>query len=109
MAAVRTVEPAADLAPGVSLTSHRPIPRPHVALDHRGDRVSAHALDLSIIDGPMRGTVVYRIEPHGEGPLVTIRNVGHALGFPRWLLTWAMRRPLTADLRRLKGAVEGRT
>jgi hypothetical protein len=38
---------------------------------------------------------------------VTIRNVGHAPGFaPRWLLRFAMRRALAADLRRLKRIVE---
>jgi uncharacterized membrane protein len=69
--------------------------------------VSAHALDLEIVDGPMRGTVMYRIEPEGSGSRVTIRNVGLAPGFaPRWLLAAAMRRSLSADLRRLKRAAE---
>ena len=41
------------------------------------------------------------------GSRVTIRNVGLAPGFaPRWLLAAAMRRSLSADLRRLKGAAE---
>jgi hypothetical protein len=71
--------------------------------------VSAETLDLEIVDGPMRGTVTYRIEPEGIGSRVTIRNVGHAPGFaPRWLLKLAMRRSLAADLRRLKQAAEGR-
>ena len=69
--------------------------------------VSADALDLEIIDGPMRGTVAYRIEPDGAGSRVTIRNVGRAPRFaPRWLLTIAMRRSLAADLRRLKATAE---
>jgi uncharacterized membrane protein len=72
--------------------------------------VSAAMLDLKIVDGPMRGTVTYRIEPEGAGSRVTIRNVGHAPGFaPRWLLTLAMRRSLTADLRRLKEVVEAQS
>ncbi len=72
--------------------------------------VSADTLNLEIIDGPMRGTVTYRIEPEGAGSLVTIRNVGQAPGFaPRWLLTLAMRRSLAADLRRLKQAAETRS
>ena len=63
-----------------------------------------------IVDGPMRGTVTYRIEPERIGSRVTIRNVGRAPAFaPRWLLTVAMRRSLTADLRRLKQAVESRS
>ncbi|HLG54439.1 MAG TPA: SRPBCC family protein [Vicinamibacterales bacterium] len=72
--------------------------------------VSAGTLDLNIVDGPMRGTVTYRIEAEGVGSRVTIRNVGHAPGFaPRWLLTMAMRRSLAADLRRLKHVAEQRT
>jgi uncharacterized protein YndB with AHSA1/START domain len=69
--------------------------------------VSAQTLDLQIVDGPMRGTVTYLIEPEGAGSRVTIRNVGHAPGFtPRWLLTFAMRRSLAADLRRLARVAE---
>jgi uncharacterized membrane protein len=72
--------------------------------------VSAQTLDLQIVDGPMRGTVTYRIEPERIGSRVTIRNVGHAPAFaPRWLLTVAMRRSLTADLRRLKQAAESQS
>jgi hypothetical protein len=66
---------------------------------------------LKIIDGPMRETVMYRIVPEGggAGARVTIRNVGQALSFaPGWLLRFAMRRSLTADLRRLKQLAEGR-
>ena len=72
--------------------------------------VSAGTLDLNIIDGPMRGTVTYWIEPEDIKSRVTIRNVGHAPGFaPRWLLTLAMRRSLAVDLRRLKQAAEARS
>ena len=71
--------------------------------------ISTETLDLEIVDGPMRGTVTYRIEPEGRRSRVTIRNVGHAPGFaPRWLLILTMRRSLSADLRRLKQAAEGR-
>jgi uncharacterized membrane protein len=72
--------------------------------------VSTETLDLEIVDGPMRGTVTYRIEPNGTGSRVTIRNVGQAPGFaPRWLLALAMRRSLAADLRRLKRVAETRS
>ena len=66
-------------------------------------------LELRIVDGPMRGTVTYRIESSGSGSFVTIRNTGEAPGMaPRWLLAMAMRRSLTADLRRLQQLVENR-
>lgn len=64
-------------------------------------------IELRIIDGPMRGTVTYRIQPSGTGSFVTIRNTGEAPGMaPRWLLAMAMRRSLAADLRRLQHLVE---
>jgi uncharacterized protein YndB with AHSA1/START domain len=60
-------------------------------------RIDDHAVELEIIDGPMRGTVFYSVEPAGDGSRVTIRNIGDAPGFaPRALLSWAMRRSLTA-------------
>jgi uncharacterized membrane protein len=72
--------------------------------------VSPATLTLNIVDGPMRGTVTYQIEPEGIASRVTIRNVGQAPGLaPRWLLTTAMRRSLAADLRRLKQVAEQRT
>lgn len=72
--------------------------------------VSAETLDLEIVDGPMRGTVTYRIEPNGTGSRVTIRNLGQAPSFaPRWLLALAMRHSLAADLRRLKQVAETRS
>jgi hypothetical protein len=59
--------------------------------------VSAEELALEIVDGPMRGTITYRIEPHEGGLQVTIRNIGHAPGFaPRWLLAMSIRRSLSA-------------
>jgi uncharacterized membrane protein len=72
--------------------------------------VSPRTLDLEIVEGPMRGTVTYRVEPDPVGSRVTVRNVGHASTLaPRWLLTVAMRRSLAADLRRLKQAAESRS
>lgn len=74
------------------------------------ESASSDALDLRIVDGPMRGTVSYRIAPSGEGSEVSIRNTGTAPGFaPRALMAWAMRRALTADLRRLAQLVESTT
>ena len=69
--------------------------------------VSGNRLDLTIVDGPMRGTVAYQIDRDGDGSRVTITNIGQAPGFaPRWLLRFAMRRALAADLRRPKQIVE---
>lgn len=69
---------------------------------------SPNQLDLRIVEGPMHGTVTYRIEASGAASYVSIRNTGEAPGFaPRWLLAWAMRRSLTADLKRLQRLVEG--
>ena len=71
--------------------------------------ISARASEVQvrIVEGPMRGTVTYRVDPAGPGAVVTIRNTGEAPGLaPRWLLALAMRRALTADLRRLQQLVE---
>jgi uncharacterized protein YndB with AHSA1/START domain len=60
-------------------------------------------LHLRIVQGSMRGEVEYTIAPSGADSVVTIRNTGEAPRFaPRWLLTFGMRRALTADLRRLQ-------
>ena len=108
MAAVRTVEPwAADLRPGMLVRRTGRFLGRTMRWTTEITGLSGHALDLRIIDGPMRGTVSYRIASDVDGSRVTIRNVGHAPGFaPRWLLTWAMRRALRADLRRLQRVVE---
>jgi hypothetical protein len=64
-------------------------------------------VELRIIDGPMRGTVHYEIQPAPGGSQVSIRNVGEAPGFaPAPLLKFMMRRSLDADLRRLQKIVE---
>jgi len=111
MAAVKTVEPLSkNLGPGAQV--HRPGRFLGRTLRWTTEviGVSTERLDLRIIDGPMRGTVAYSIEAERTGARVTIRNVGQAPGFaPRWLLTFAMRRSLTADLRRLREVAERTT
>jgi len=111
MAAVKTVAPlAADLGPGTLVRRTGRFLGRTLRWTTEVTGVSANHLDLRIVDGPMRGTVAYRIERDESGSRVTIRNVGQAPGFaPRWLLTFAMRRALAADLRRLQRAVEGPT
>jgi uncharacterized membrane protein len=109
MAAVKAVEPLSDSSsPGARVRRvGRFLGR---TLKWTTEVIAVHPgeLSLRIVDGPMRGTVTYRIEPSGTGSLVTIHNTGDAPGFaPRWLLAIAMRRSLTADLRRLRQAVEG--
>jgi uncharacterized membrane protein len=109
MAAVKSVEPlTADLRPGARVRrTGRFLGRP-LRWTTEVTGVAPGNLDLQIIDGPMRGTVGYRIEPEGAKSRVTIRNTGTAPGFaPRWLLSFAMRRALSADLRRLKRIAEG--
>lgn len=111
MAAVRSVEPLADeLRPGARVRRVGRFLGRTLRWTTEVTGVSAETLELTIVDGPMRGTVTYRIAPEDAGSRVTIRNVGHAPALaPRWLLTLAMRRSLTADLRRLKAAAEGRS
>lgn len=108
MAAVTTVQPLGD-APSVGAQARRTgrfLGRT-LRWTTQITAVSGNRLDLTIVDGPMRGTVAYQIDADGDGSRVTIRNVGHAPGFaPRWLLRFAMRRALAADLRRLKRIVE---
>jgi uncharacterized membrane protein len=108
MAAVKSVEPLGDLRPGARVRRTGRFLGRTLRWTTEVISVSAHRLDLQIVDGPMRGTVTYRIEPEGDGSRVTIRNVGHAPAFaPRWLLIWAMRRSLAADLRRLRHVAAG--
>jgi hypothetical protein len=107
MAAVRHVEPSSDDGPGARVRRTGRFLGRTIRWTTEVQSVGPQHLDLRIIDGPMRGTVAYRIEPAGAGAIVTIRNTGIAPGFaPRWLLTWAMRRSLAADLARLEKAVE---
>jgi uncharacterized membrane protein len=111
MAAVKGVEVLnEDLLPGARVRRHGRFLGRTLRWTTEVTSVSAGTLDLTIVEGPMRGTVTYRIEPDRAGARVTIRNVGHAPGFaPRWLLSLAMRRSLTADLRRLKQVAEARS
>ena len=111
MAAVKTVEPLDDDArPGARVRRVGRFLGRTLRWTTEVVSVQPTELQLRIIDGPMRGTVTYRVEPSESGSLVTIRNTGHAPGFaPRWLLAVAMRRSLNADLRRLRQAVESAT
>ena len=108
MAAVKRVEPLSeDLRPGARVRRIGRFLGRTLRWTTEVTSVSDETLVLDIVDGPMRGTVTYRIAPAGAGARVTIRNVGQAPAFaPRWLLTIAMRRSLAADLRRLKQAAE---
>ena len=110
MAAVKSVEPLADeTRPGARVRRIGRFLGRTLRWTTEVVAATPNELQLRIIDGPMRGTVVYHIEPSGTGSLVSIRNTGAAPGFaPRWLLAMAMRRSLTADLRRLQRAVESR-
>ena len=108
MAAVKSVEPlGGDLRAGARVRRTGRFLGRTLRWTTEVTSVDAAQLDLQIIDGPMRGTVMYRIAPEGAGARVTIRNVGEAPGFaPRWLLRPAMRRSLNADLRRLRETIE---
>jgi hypothetical protein len=108
MAAVKAVEPLSNsLDPGARVRRTGQFLGRTLRWTTEVIGVSVGRLDLRIVDGPMRGTVAYSIEAEGTGARVTIRNVGEAPGFaPRWLLTFAMRRSLTADLRRLRQVAE---
>lgn len=108
MAAVTSVEPDGDeLRAGASVRRTGRFLGRTLRWTTEVTRVTEQALDLRIVDGPMRGTVEYRIEQAAAGSRVTIRNIGSAPGFaPRWLLAFAMRRALAADLRRLKALAE---
>jgi uncharacterized membrane protein len=108
MAAVTAVEPIGDrVGPGARVRRTGRFLGRTLRWTTELTAVADDRLDLTIVDGPMRGTVQYRIDPEGSGSRVTIRNLGEAPGFaPRWLLAYAMRRSLTADLRRLREMAE---
>jgi len=110
MAAVKSVEPLGPSAGGAARVRRtgRFLGR---TIRWTTELMSAqpHEVELRIVDGPMRGTVTYRVDARDAGSLVTIRNTGEAPGLaPRWLLAIAMRRALDADLRRLQRLVENR-
>ena len=108
MSAVKNVEPLSDhLCPGARVRRIGRFLGRTLRWTTEVTRVTPEILELEIVDGPMRGTVTYRIEPERVGSRVTIRNVGRAPRFgPQWLLKLAMRRSLASDLRRLKRAAE---
>ena len=108
MAAVKSVEPLGDYTtPGTRVRRVGRFLGRTLRWTTEVISVQPSEVQLRIVDGPMRGTVRYHIEPSGTGSLVTIHNTGETPGFaPRWLLARAMRRSLTADLRRLQRAVE---
>jgi hypothetical protein len=108
MAAVRTVEPLSDLSsPGARVRRTGRFLGRKLLWTTRLISSSPNHQDLDIIDGPMRGTVTYRIEVSGTGSVVSIRSTGEAPRFaPRALVAWGMRRSLTADLARLRRLVE---
>src|SRR5690349_12910820 len=110
MAAVRAVEPLGAAAGGAARVRRtgRFLGRT-IRWTTEVIAVQPNEVELRIVDGPMRGTVTYRVDAHDSGSLVTIRNTGEAPSLaPRWLLAIAMRRALDADLRRLQRVVENR-
>jgi len=61
-------------------------------------------LDMRFVAGPMKGgSVTYRIEPEGNGSLVTIRNTGPGPQF----MGWFVKRSVGKDLDRLAKLVTG--
>jgi uncharacterized protein YndB with AHSA1/START domain len=62
-------------------------------------------LAMDIVEGPMRGTVVYTIRAEGAGALVGIRNSGRAR-FQLPGMAYLVRRSVAADLNRLAALVE---
>jgi uncharacterized protein YndB with AHSA1/START domain len=68
-------------------------------VEYQSDRL----LRMKFIEGPMKGgEVTYRIEPIGDGSLVSIRNTGPGPQFMGWLV----RRSVAKDLDRLARLVE---
>lgn len=60
-------------------------------------------LALEYCDGPISGSVTYRIEPAETGSLVTIHNNS---GFDFTVMSWMIREAVTEDLDRLAKLVE---
>ena len=66
-------------------------------------------LVMKSVEGPFPMTVAYEFEAAGDGTLVRIRAQGDATGFYRLaapVLSRAVRRTITADLKRLKKLLE---
>ena len=63
-----------------------------------------HLLHMDFVDGPMKGgTVTYRIDKHGTGSRVSIRNTGPGPA----MMAWFIRRSVAKDLDRLAKLLEG--
>ena len=110
MAAVKSVEPLSEeLRPGARVRRTGRFLGRTLRWTTEVTGVAAQTLDLQIVDGPMRGTVAYRIEPEGTGSRVTIRNVGDRAGLCAPVAAGLRDAPrrLTADFRRLKKVAEG--
>jgi uncharacterized protein YndB with AHSA1/START domain len=59
---------------------------------------------MTFVEGPMKGEVVYRIEPDGDGARVFVRNTGGSARFPG--AAAMVRRSVAKDLDRLAALVE---
>jgi hypothetical protein len=69
-----------------------------------------HVLDLRLTDGPLVGTLSYRVTRSAGGTTARLRTVGDAgvLGFlPEPVFGGMVRSALASDLERLKSLVEG--
>lgn len=62
-------------------------------------------LRMTIVTGPLRGDVAYDISPSGAGSRVSLHNRGQSR-FAMPLMSWFVRRSLTADLARLAALIE---
>lgn len=67
--------------------------------------VPDRVMRMRFVEGPMRGEVVYRIDPDGDGSRVRIRNSGSS-SFALPGIGFMLRRSVTADLNRLARIVE---
>ena len=62
-------------------------------------------LDMSFVEGPMKGGVSYLIRPSPDGSVVAIRNCGRSK-VPLPGMGWLVKRSVAADIRRLAALVE---
>ena len=67
---------------------------------------SGRRLEMTIVEGPMRGAGTYDSREDGTGSVVGIRNRGTAK-FSVPGMGWFVRRSVAADLRRLAELVDG--
>jgi carbon monoxide dehydrogenase subunit G len=102
----KSVEPpqGSPLAIGARVTRHggfmgRRFSWQTEVAEHEPDRL----LHMNFVGGPMKGgTVIYLIEPDGNGSLVSIRNTGPG---PQ-MMSWFVKRSVMKDLGRLAKLVE---